>query len=228
MKYILALLGGIATGAALFALLLYLNPLASRTIMSPLAVTSSPRQMEFSFPVAPNEAIAATGSTLWGDPTWPPQLQTLWEPTVRDTSVLVSLLRNSRGQLAGLGVKFSTVAEETGLLNGVYPVSSAWHLWLLGRGGLMIDQSENHWLLLRDVLLPAWLSSADSWRGSWYGILTNGPNAIGTGRVIGGSGTLAGATGESVEAVNARAYSIAQGPVSMEGRLTVALAAPGQ
>lgn len=224
MKYVLALVAGILVGTILFALLLYLNPLASRSIVSPLAVAPSGSQMELVFSAAPADSIASTGSAMWGSPPHPAALQTLWEPTIRDTRVFVSLLNNSRGQLAGVGVKFSTIAEETGVLNGTYPVLSVWHLWLAGRGGLMISQTENHWQLLRDVMLPAWLSSADSWRGSWFGILTTGPNAIGTGRVVGGSGALGGISGESVEAMNARAYAHPQGPISMEGRLTVSLA----
>lgn len=224
MKYVLAFLAGIVVGALVFAMLLYLNPLASRSIVSPLAVTSSPDQMELLFSAAPADAIASTGSAIWGSATHPAALPVLWEPTIRDTGVFVTLLSNSRGQFAGLGVKFATAAEETGLLNGVYPVNSNWHIWLSGRGGLMVEQTENHWQLMRDIRLSAWLSSADSWRGTWFGILTSGPNAIGTGRVAGGSGSFSGVTGESVEAMNAKAYSLVEGPVSMEGRLTISLA----
>ncbi len=222
MKYLLALLAGIACGVIVFVLLVYYNPLARRPSLSPLAVSSS-GQMELAFAAGSRELVAATGSGLTSATRYPASIQELWEPAVEDTSLVVALLRNSRGQPAGLGIKFATTAEQPGILNGVYPVSSAWHVWLVDRGGLMIDQTENRWSLLREIALPARVSSADSWRGTYYGVLTDGPNALGTGRVAGGSGGLRGARGEAVEAVSVRAWSVADGPVAMEGRLTIAL-----
>ena len=222
MKYLVALLAGIACGAILFVLLIYYNPLARRPALSPLAVSST-GQMELAFAAGSRELIAATGSGLTSAVPQPERIQQLWEPAVEDTTVVVAMLRNSRGQPAGLGIKFATVAEQPGILNGVYPVTSAWHVWLVGRGGLMVDQTENRWSLLREIALPARVSSADSWRGSYYGVLTDGPNALRTGRVTGGSGSLRGAQGEAVEAISVRAWSVAEGPVAMEGRLTIAL-----
>ena len=222
MKYLLAFIGGIACGVALFVMLVYFNPLARRPAMSPLAVAGS-GQMEFAFAAGTSELIAAIGVGPFSPATHPARVQQLWEPTVKDTTASVALLRNSRGQPAGLGIKFATVAQEPGILNGIYPVHSVWHVWLADRGGLLIDQTENRWSMLREIVLPAILDSADVWRGTYYGVLTNGPNSIGTGRVAGGSGSLAGLQGEAVEAINARAWSAESGPVTMEGRLTVAI-----
>jgi len=221
MKYVVAFVVGLATGALLFALLLYLNPLASRPIISPLSVVDG-RTLEFAFHAGTAEALAITGSGPAETAEHPSGIQPLWEPTLRHTRILVTEFRNSRGQPAGLGIEFSTVAEETGLLNGVYPVASAWHVYLTGRGGLMVGQTENHWPLIRDVRLPARFSAADSWRGTWIGILTRGPNAIGTGRVAGGTGSLSGVDGEAVESVDARAWSAERGPVDVTGRLSLA------
>lgn len=221
MKYLVALLAGIATGAALFALLLYFNPLIKVQTLSPIAVSSN--QFELTYGATPMQSILWTDAGSSNVRPRPPLVKELKEKTIANTRVVVTELRNSRGAPAGVGVKFTNPAEETGLLNGVYPVNSTWHVWLLQRGGLMIDQRANHWTLLRDVVLPAHLSSTDSWRGSWYGILTSGPNANGTARVLGGSGNLAGLSGEAVEAINAKAYSAETGPAEMQGRLTISL-----
>ena len=225
MKYLLGFLAGLASGAVLFVLLVYFNPLARRPALSPLAVAGS-GQMEFAFAAGTRDLIAATGTGLSSPGTHPARVQQLWEPAIDDSTVIVAQLLSSRGQPVGLGVKFATIAEEPGILNGLYPVYSAWHVWLVDRGGLLIDQTENRWSLVREIVLPAHLDSADAWRGTYYGVLTNGPNSIGTGRVAGGSGSLAGVTGEAVEAVNVRAWSVESGPVDMEGRLTIVLSSP--
>lgn len=222
MRYLVALLAGIVTGAALFALLLYFNPLIKVKTLSPIAVGSN-SQFELSYGATPLESILWTDAGESNVRPRPPLVKELEEATIRNTRVIVTLLQSSRGAAAGVGVKFATPAEETGLLNGVYPVNSTWHIWLLQRGGLMIDQRENDWTLLRDVVLPAHLSSADSWRGSWYGILTSGPNASSAAQVFGGSGNLAGTNGEAVESINAKAYSAETGPAAMQGRLTISM-----
>lgn len=222
MKHLIALVAGIVVGASLFVILLYVNPLIKVKTLSPIAATGD-GQFELSYAATPIESILWTDNGESHVRPRPPLVRELQEATIEDTQIVVTLLRSSRGAPAGVGVKYQTTAEETGLLNGVYPVNSTWHIWLLQRGGLMIDQHENQWGLYRDVVLPAHLSSADSWRGSWYGIMTDGPSALGLARVFGGSGGLAGADGEAVEAINAKAYSAETGPVSMEGRLTISM-----
>ncbi|MBT8085542.1 MAG: hypothetical protein HKN35_12545 [Woeseia sp.] len=223
MKYVGALLAGILAGIVLFVLLVYFNPLIKARTVSPIAVTDS-RQFELVYTATPDDSI------LWADNgevnarLRPPMVAKLVEPAINETKLLVTMLRNSRGKSVGVGIKFETVAEETGVLNGIYPVNSTWHMWLLDRGGMLIDQKENQWSLLRDVVLPAHIGSGDSWQGSWYGILTNGPQSLGTAAVSGGSGSLAGAVGAAIESISARAYSTIRGPVAMEGRITVSLA----
>ncbi len=51
--------------------------------------------------------------------------------------------------------------------------------------------------------------------------MTVGPGALGTAAVSGGTGEFAGLESEAVETVNASAYSVSQGPVSMKGRLNI-------
>ena len=80
-----------------------------------------------------------------------------------------------------------------------------------GRGGgdrlSFVSQTENLWSYLRNIVIPAAWNSADSWRGNWFGVMTVGPNALGTGRVAGGSGRFAKLDTEAVESWSAKAYS---------------------
>ncbi len=87
-----------------------------------------------------------------------------------------------------------------------------------------MDQTENYWAYLRDIVIPAWHSSSESWRGSWSRNMSVGPGALGTARIIGLGGEFDGLQSEAVESLNARAYSTLQGPVSMTGTLNIAIA----
>ena len=89
------------------------------------------------------------------------------------------------------------------------------------RGSLFVEQTENYWNFLRKIVLPAYWSSANHCKGVWNGNMTVGPGALGTAAVTGGTGEFAGLVSEAVEAINASAYSVAQGPVAMEGRLII-------
>jgi len=222
MRYLVSLIIGIAVGVLTFAFLLYVNPLAKGKNISPLSVTES-SQLELSYAAVPANSVAWVNNGQSNIEPFPDRVQDLWEATIEDSEIIVTMLTNSRSEPVGVGIKFSTVREQPGLLRGEYPVDSAWHLWLTGRGGLLIDQSENRWSFLREVVVPAYLSSANSWAGTWYGILTSGPGALGTARITGGSGDFAAASGEAVEAMNAKAYSADLGPVSIEGRLTLSV-----
>lgn len=222
MKYVGAFIAGLIAGAILFVLLVYFNPLIRVKTVSPITATDSSR-FELVYSATPTESILWTESGSSNVEARPPMVKNLSEPAIQDTKLFVSLLQNSRGKVIGVGVKYETVAEETGFLNGIYPVNSTWHIWLLQRGGLMIDQKENHWLLYRDVVLPARMASSDSWRGTWQGIITIGPKITGVARIVGGSGNLAGLGGDAVESIGARAYSAETGPIAMVGRLSIAL-----
>ena len=138
-------------------------------------------------------------------------------------AILVAELAGSRGEPAGIGIKFSTNSEDTRLLNSEALVDSAWHIYLPGRGSLFIDQRENYWSFLRDIVASARMNSANNWRGSWSNVMTRGPNAIGTARVVGGAGEFDGMQSEAVETLNATAYSSETGPVALEGNLTITL-----
>lgn len=225
MKYAISWLGGAFVGVLLFLVALYYNPLANQVTVSPLAVSGQPL-IDLEYSTVPTDAIAFVNNGESRISPHPEKIVELWEPTVRKTTVFVTLLTDTRGRAKGVGVKFASESERTSLLKGDALVDSAWHVYLPESGSLFVDQTENMWSYARNIVLPARWSSADSWRGTWHGITTAGPNALGTARVAGSSGRFADLTTEAIETINARAYSALQGPVSASGGLTIAAAAP--
>jgi hypothetical protein len=225
VKYFLSLLAGIAIGVAVFMVGLYYNPFQGQPAVSPLAVTDQ-RIIELSFSGVPADALLYTDhGESWVEP-HPARVAELWEPAVADTRLTVTMLEDARGKVAGLGIKFLTASEATNVINGEALADSIWHVYLPGQGTFMIDQTENYWTYIRDVVVPARWSSGDNWRGSFHGILTSGPGSLGTARVSGGSGLFANLSSEAVESVTAKAYSAVTGPVSMTRSLAIALPQP--
>ena len=224
MKYLAALLVGMLCGAALFVAGMYFNPFSEQLEISPFAV-SGDDLLNLTFSAVPGEAILYTDDGNSVINTHPERVAELWEPAVVDTRIVVTLLNSTRGRPLGLGIKFSSNSEETALISSQALVNSVWHIYLPGQGTLLIDQVENFWAYLRDIVVPARWSSGDSWKGTFFRIMTQGPGALGTGRVSGGSGNFAGMSSEAVEALTARAYSTSLGPVSMDGNLTITLPA---
>lgn len=222
MKYVISLVLGVAAGAALFFVALYYNPFAARVTVSPLALSGQPL-IELGYAGVPAESIAFVNDGESTIAPHPDNIAEIWEPTVKYTWASTVLLTNALGAPAGIGIKFSSESERTRLLDSEALVDSVWHVYLPGRGTFFVDQTENYWSYIRDVVLPARWSSSDSWRGNWNRVTTIGPNALGTGRVTGASGEFAGMESESVELLTARAYSAVDGPVAMTGNLTIAM-----
>ncbi len=222
MKYALSLLLGIVTGAILFLLLLYFNPFAGTQSISPLAMTDQ-RLLHLSFSSVSGETLILTNDGESAPLPHPAKVLQLWEPAIRKTSAMVVMLTDSRGEPAGIGIKIWSESEDTDILNAKLLVDSVWHIQLPGKGTFLVDQQENNWRYLRDVVVPAHRSSGDSWRGSWNGVMTVGPNALRTARVTGGSGEFAGIESEAIESRTASAFSVARGPVAMRGNLTITL-----
>jgi len=223
MKYLVGLVVGMLTGCAIFAAALYWNPFAGRNVVSPLAVASG-HLLEVRYSLVPHDGIAYVNDGQSRTTPHPAKVQQLWEPAVRDTTVRVTVLED-RGKPAGIGIKFSTGSADSRLMDAKVLVDSVWHIWLAGRGGMMVHETENRWQWLRDIVIPAYRHYGDGWRGSWYGVVTAGPGALGSGILHGGSGEFRGVTGEAVEAIQASAYSAQSGPVDASGSLTLSLPA---
>ena len=219
-RYVLALLVGMAVGLMLVAVFLFYNPFTGPNDLSPLSVTDN-EVIHLSYSAVAKDTLIYTNNGESQVAPHPPKVTQLWEPAVQSTTALVTVLEDSRGQVAGIGVKFSSHSERTNILEGKLLVDSVWHVFLPERGTLFIEQWENFWNFVREIVVPARWSSGDSWRGSWLSNITAGPGALGTAWVAGGSGQFLGLNTEAVEALSAIAYSVEQGPVAMTGELSI-------
>jgi hypothetical protein len=222
MKYFVSLVLGLVIGAALFVLGLIHNPFIAERGTSPLSVTDA-EVITLNFSAAPADTIVFTNDGESVQKTNPEKVLQLWEAPIRRTSAMVTLMRDGRNQVAGIGIKFASDSEKTRLLYGEAIVDSVWYLYLPEHGSLFVYQSENYWPFLRDVAFAAWRSSAKTWRGSWFGDLTSGPGALATAAVTGGSGRVDGLEMEGVESMSVRAFSTSMGILAADGRLIIEL-----
>lgn len=222
MKYVISLVVGLIFGAAFFAAGFYYNPFVGQAKLSPLAVSDA-KMTVLSYSAVGTDSILFTNDGESMSRPYPNKVSVLWEPAIKDSQVLVTSLTDARGQPAGIGIKMSSPSEKSRLYKSEFLVNSVWHLYMPGRGTLAIDQTESYWAYLRDIVIPAWWSSSDAWRGSWSRNMSVGPGALGTARVTGLGGEFDGLQSEAVESLNARAYSTLQGPVSMSGMLSIAI-----
>lgn len=220
IKYLVALIFGMAVGAAIFLGLLYLNPLTTQQRLSPITVTDNDVIKLGYSAVAQDMLVHTNDGQSTVDP-YPAKVLQLWEAPIRKTRAIATVLTDSRAQAAGIGIKFSSDSESTNILNGQAIVDSVWHIYMPERGSLFVAQSENLWSYIREVVIPAYWSSADNWRGIWRGDVTAGPGALGTASVTGGSGEFAGLRSEGVETLSAKAYSVELGPVAVDGELSI-------
>jgi hypothetical protein len=222
VKYVVSLFVGLMFGVVLFSAAFFYNPFVGRTVLSPLVVSESEISI-LSYSAVITDSVLFTNDGKSISHPHPNKVAKLWEPAIKDSQLLVTSLMDSRGMPAGIGIKMSTPSEKSRLFKSEILVDSVWHLYLPGRGTLAINQTESYWPYLRDIVIPAWRSSSDSWRGSWSRDMTAGPGDLGTARVTGLGGEFDGLQSEAVESLNARAYSVLQGPVSMSGMLTIAI-----
>ena len=222
MKYLVALITGMLTGAVVFAAGMAYNPFISKQGLSPLAVTDL-QTVTLTYSGVASDDIVFTNDGESRISPHPEKVLQLWEASIRQTWASVKLLRDGRGQVAGLGIKMSSLSEATRLFRGEAIVDSVWYVYLPGRGGMFIEQTENYWDYLRGIVLPAYRSSANTWQGTWLGNLTAGPGALGTARVTGSSGEFSGLEMLGVESLSVRAWRVADGPLAAEGQLLIEL-----
>ena len=224
-KYLIALLLGMITGVVLLALLLYFNPLNNPKILSPLSVSQN-EVLTLNYSAVAADALVYTNDGESQVEPYPPKVLQLWEATIRKTDAMATVLTDSRNEPVGIGVKFSSASESTDILNGKAMVDSVWHIYLPGQGSFFVYQAEYYWNYLREVVIPAYWSSGDNWRGLWNGHITAGPGALATARVVGGNGEFAGMESDAVESLSAQAYSVDHGPVALDSVLAVEVIDP--
>ncbi len=180
--------------------------------------------MTFTYAATPDDSLLYTNG---GDGKIRPQpelAQQLWEPAIEQTTAFVAVLEDAQGDMAGIGIKFLSLAEDTSLLKARVATNSAWHIYGVGRGSLFVEQTENYWSYLKNVVLPAYRSSGDNWVGNWRGQLTSGPSAHA--KVYGASGIFSGLETVASESMEARAYAVDRGPVAAEGQINISFSQP--
>ncbi len=225
MKYGISLMLGFFAGAALAAVLAFYNPLHPAPVAS-LSGDRAGEMMTFTYAATPDDSLLYTNSGEGRVRPQPELTQKLWEPAIEQTTAFVTVLEDTQGDVAGIGIKFISLSEDTSLLKGRVATNSAWHIYAVGRGSLFVEQTENYWSYLKNVVLAAYRSSGDNWVGSWRGQLTSGPSAHATARVFGASGIFSGLETEASESLKARAYALDRGPVAAEGQINIAYSKP--
>jgi len=224
MKYLISLVVGMFVGVAALLALLYYNPMTSHNKLSPLSVSDN-EVITFNYSAVATDALVYTNDGESTVAPYPSKVLQLWEPTVRLTDTMATVLRDSRNQPAAIGIKFSSRSESTRILDGEAIIDSAWHIYVPGQGSLFVEQQENYWGYLRDIVIPAYRSSGDNWRGNWSGTITSWPGALGLARFFGGSGEFANLEIDGIESLSAKAYSVNHGPVAVDCTLAVELPA---
>jgi hypothetical protein len=226
MKYFVSALLGFIVGVGLFIFGWTHNPFLAKPAASPLSVSDN-AVMSLSYDSVATKSLFLTNNGKSRMVPHPKNAQKLWEAPIRLSDVMLSVMNDARGRPAGLGLKFSSRSEKTRLIRGDVLVDSVWYVYLPGRGSLFIEQTENYWAFINDVIIPAYKNSANSWKGTWFGDVTVGPGVLGTAKVTGGSGALQGREMNAVESLNVTAYSTDIGPVAAQGRLLIELPTAG-
>ncbi len=224
MKYIIVWLLGLATGAIIFAAGISYNPFISAQGLSPLAVTDS-QTIALSYSGVATDNLIYTNDGESTIQPYPEKVLQLWEAPIRKTSAMATVLRDGRNQAVGYGIKIASWSEKTKLIEGQAIVDSVWYVYLPGRGGIFIDQYENHWDFLRNVVIPAYRSSGKVWKGSWLGNITAGPGSLATAKVTGVSGEFDGLDMLGVETLSVKAWRVDGGAAAADGQLLLELPA---
>ena len=128
MKYIVSLIIGILAGMATFVFVFYNNPFVGRAELSPLAVSESGLN-NLSYSAVTTQAIMYTNNGESISRPHPGKIAELWEPTVEQSEVLITRLIDSRGMLAGIGVKMSSPSHEKLGISQVDPLKERAIAW---------------------------------------------------------------------------------------------------
>ncbi len=204
MKTIIAFLVGLALGVALVVAAIFYNPWAANNDLVPLKEDSSALTLRFAGHVG--GALVHLNSGLERLPQVPADAERLWHSTHKGNHVLLHVLENSAGEIAGYGVKMAAWSEDSRVLPPRALVASNWNVVVPGLGSFFVAQNENYWPLLREVILPA--TQQGEWKGSFAGDLTVGPRGTLEGEFTGASGVLRGQRGVARESVSAQQYTL--------------------
>ncbi|HEX5421615.1 MAG TPA: hypothetical protein VFY39_16610 [Gammaproteobacteria bacterium] len=221
MKYILALLAGLALGGAAAVVLLYFNPLIERKA----EVLPRDSDLVLHYVVPGGDLLAFTHSGGLPLPFKPAGIGPLWESTVRTAALSSLTLAGADGRPAALASRLSMPSPATDLLTRGLLLDDYWLITVPGQGSLFVHSLNNFWPLLKDSALPVSLLGR-SWRGPREYHPTLGPGPGGTAVVTGGTGQFAGRRGSALEQYRLNGYSRAHGVEELAGELALRLDAP--
>jgi len=192
MKYLFVAILGLLFGAAAAGVVLYFNPLPTKSAPMPNATA---RVLRYSLPDQVLQFSLGDDARLFGQDAGD---DSLWEETIDRSALLGLVLNDASGQPAALASRLlSTSADTDFLLRGVL-VSDLWLVTIPNEGTLFVHADSNAWPFLKETLVPVWYLNRP-WSGPAEYWPTVGPGADDSGNVIGIAGAFNGTAGSAVE-----------------------------
>jgi hypothetical protein len=213
MKYLLALIVGIVTGAAAGVVLLYFNPLTQTGTAS---LPDEPLTFEYALPRG--DALIVTHGGMSNLPRVPESVPELWESTIAKVGLNVLSLTGPDGRPHALASRVSVPSAATNLLLGGAIVTDYWLVTVPGEGSFFVHADNNLWPYLKDVVLPArYLGQALQANRSYSP--TVGPAADRSAEVHGATGRFAAMTGKARASYRIEDFDETEGLRSALGQL---------
>lgn len=225
MKYLLALLVGIFTGAAAAAVLLYFNPLTQD------GTASLPDELlTFEYALPRRGALVVTHGGLSNLPRVPEGVAELWESAIAKVGLNLLSLTGPDGRAHALASRVSVPSAATNLLLEGAILTDYWLVTVPGEGSFFVHAENNLWPYLKDVVLPAqYFGQALQGQRSYSP--TVGPATDRTAAVHGATGRFADMTGKARISYRIEDFDETEGLRSALGHLHLdfdALALPAE
>jgi hypothetical protein len=219
MKYLIVAIVGLVLGAALAGVVIYFNPLATKSAPMPNAAD---RVLRYSLPdqvlgFAVGEDVRLLGHDAGDD--------SLWEETIDRSAVLGLVLNDASGQPSALASRLIATSDETDLLLRGVLVSDLWLITVPSEGTLFVDADSNAWPFLKETLMPVWYLERP-WNGPAEYWPTVGPGADDSAKVLGVAGSFRGSSGSAVERYEITALDPARKLALANGELHLNLPGP--
>lgn len=201
LNHLLLVIAGLLSGATLVLVALYLWPFAfeDRTALAIEQLEASGGRTESFFLQIPADTVLVTHGGGFPFQPIPEGIAYTGQGRTPGTLALVSKFRHHPdGEVIAFGTELEISHADSRLLAGKLMTHTLWSIVVPGRGVLHLYQLENNWRLMKKVILPMMLSG-EPFRGEHRGVNTYGPLPGYHGRIVGGSGEFAGASGRFIE-----------------------------
>jgi hypothetical protein len=219
MKYLLVTVLGLVLGIGAGIAALYYNPL---TVTGAQASAAESVLLEYEFPETDSMILTHGGRDVL--PRVPPQVNELWESTIKKLMVNAVVLKDADGIPRALASRTSVPSAATDLLFKGALVTDHWLVTVPGEGSFVLQMQNNLWPFVKDTLIPVrYLGRA--WQGPKLYQPTVGPLASGVGAVYGATGRFADSSGTGRESYRLDSFSRARGVAAALGRLHLNFAA---